>query len=129
MKLQHFRNTTFTKLFWGFIGLYFLNIGVDTSDINSNLIPEDLSLNEQESIVEIIVEKVFNYGNVIKEQDDEDTEDYSKKRVSKIDLSPLKNEFNEDVLIIFLTFKNNFNSCKSSLSEAHYYLEKPPPKV
>lgn len=129
MLLQSFRNTTFVRFFWGFMALYFLNICVDASDIQHNSIAEDLALNEQESIIEIVVEKVFDLGDVIEEQDDEDPEDYSKKGISKLDLSFLKLDFSTQISGIFSTSKNNFTVCKSFFSEPHYQLEKPPPEV
>lgn len=92
MQLQTFRNTTFVSYFWGFMAMYFLNICVDASDIHHNAIPEDLSYNEQESIIELVVEKVFDLGDIFQEQDDEDPEDYGKKGVAKIDLSLPNND-------------------------------------
>jgi len=68
------------------MGLYLLNISVDTADFNPEYIPEDLSINDQESIIEIIVESVLGYENAIKEYDDHDTEDNNKKENVKIDL-------------------------------------------
>lgn len=129
MQLQTFRNTTFVSYFWGFMAMYFLNICVDASDIHHNAIPEDLSYNEQESIIELVVEKVFDLGDVFQEQDDEDPEDYSKKGISKLDLSFLKLEFSTQIFGVFSTSKNNFTVRKSFFSEPHYQLEKPPPEV
>lgn len=67
--------------------LYLLNISVDTADPNPEHIPEDLSFNDQESIVEIVVEKVLGFEDAIKEYDDHDTEDHNKQKNIKIDLS------------------------------------------
>ena len=57
--LSQIRNSVFTKILWGLMGLYLLNISVDTADPNPEHIPEDLSINDQESIVEIVVEKIL----------------------------------------------------------------------
>lgn len=67
------------------MGLYLLNVSVDTADPYPEYIPEDLSFNDQESIIEIIVEQVLGYDNAFKEYDDHDTEDHNKKNV-KVDL-------------------------------------------
>lgn len=69
------------------MGIYLLNISVDTADPNPDHIPEDLSINDQESIVEIIVEQVLGYEDAFKEYDDHDTEDHNKKTNLKIDLT------------------------------------------
>lgn len=68
------------------MGIYLLNISVDTADPNPEHIPEDLSINDQESIVEIVVEKVLGFEDAIKEYDDHDTEDHNKQKNIKIDL-------------------------------------------
>ena len=70
----------------GLLGLYLLNISVDTADPNPEFIPEDLSFNDQESIIEIIVEQVLGYKDAIKEYDDHDTQDHSGKKNVKMDV-------------------------------------------
>ncbi|MBR9860554.1 hypothetical protein GYB22_07345 [bacterium] len=67
------------------MGLYLLNISVDTADLNSDSVSEDLSINDQESIVEIVVEKILGFENAIKEYDDHDSEDQNKKKNVNID--------------------------------------------
>lgn len=59
------------------LGLYFLNISVDSPDPLPNKVPEDLSFNDQESIVELIVEKVLGFEDLISEVDDPDPEDHN----------------------------------------------------
>ncbi len=69
------------------MGLFLLNMSVDMEDPNPEHIPEDLSINDQESIIEIIVEQVLGYEDAFKEYDDHDTEDHNKKSNVKIDLT------------------------------------------
>jgi len=85
--LSQIRNSVLTKILWALIGLHLLNISVDTADPNPEHIPEDLSINDQESIIEIVLEKVLGYEDAIKEYDDHDTEDHNKKTNVKIDLA------------------------------------------
>jgi hypothetical protein len=80
------RNSVFSKILWGIMGLFLLNISVDIADPNPENIPEDLSINDQESIIEIIVEKILGYENAIEEYDDNDAEDQNKKTHLKIEL-------------------------------------------
>ncbi|MGM0634847.1 MAG: hypothetical protein ACQESK_02185 [Bacteroidota bacterium] len=59
---------------------------MDSADIKPQHIPEDLSINDQESIIEIFVEKVLGYEDAIKEHDDHDPEDHNTTTNSKVDL-------------------------------------------
>lgn len=62
------------------MGFYMLNISIDTTDPTPSYLPEDLSFNDQESIVELVVEQFLGYQDSIAEYDDNDTEDYGKKK-------------------------------------------------
>ncbi len=80
------RNSIFHKVLCGLLGLYLFNVSVDTADSNLSYVPEDLSFNDQESIVEMIVEQLPGYEDAIEEYDDNDSEKNSKKKNTKIDL-------------------------------------------
>ena len=67
-----------------FIGLVILNISVDSPDINKKW-PEDLSLNDQESIVEIVLEKIMGFENAIPEYQDSDNESHLIKKDFSVD--------------------------------------------
>lgn len=84
--ISRVRNSVFLRFFWGLLGLYFLNISVDTTDFNPDYLPEDLSINDQESIIEIVVEKVLGYEDAIREYDDNDPEDHNSYKNAKLDL-------------------------------------------
>jgi hypothetical protein len=110
------------------MGLYLLNISVDTADPKNEHIPENLSINDQESIVEIVVEKVLGYENAIKEYDDHDTEDHSKKTNVKIDLTT--HSIVDDGLQSFIeTTRNVFTNYSTYLTNGFQKLDIPPPKV
>jgi len=111
------------------MGLYLLNVSVDISDPNPQFVPEDLSINDQESIVEIILEKVLGYENAIEEHDDHDTEDQNEKKTVKVDLlTQLHTPQGES---------NHLNSKKSAvifafddfLVNGFYEIDSPPPQV
>ena len=70
--LSTIRNNKIVRLFWCVLGLYFLNISVDATDSLYAETIENLALNNQESIIEIVIEKVFGFENAIAEQDDND---------------------------------------------------------
>lgn len=64
-----------SRLVIGILLLQLLNISVDAPDPFPEDVPEDLSYNEQESLVEIILEEVLDIENAIPEYDDYDGAD------------------------------------------------------
>lgn len=65
------------------MALYLLNISVDSPDASSRE-KENLSFNDQESIVELVLEKFLGFENSIPEQDDTDSNEQTlaKKNIS-----------------------------------------------
>lgn len=127
--LGEIRNSVFTRILWGLIGLYLLNISVDTADQNPAHLPEDLSINDQESIVEIVLEKVLGFENAIKEFDDTDTEDHNEKTNVKIDLtnhSIVENFFGRSFSSLT---KHKFPDYAKNLMRGFHRLDIPPPKA
>ncbi|MFO7702298.1 MAG: hypothetical protein R6V37_04830 [Psychroflexus maritimus] len=123
------RNSIFTKILWGLMGLYLLNISVDTADLKPKHIPEDLSFNDQESIIEIVLEKVLGYEDAIKEYDDNDTEDHNRNTNVKIGLTThyiVENNLNQ---LFTKTTKHNFPDYLTNLSSGFQKLNFPPPKI
>ncbi|GAB3656315.1 hypothetical protein GCM10028791_28070 [Echinicola sediminis] len=111
------------------MGFYLLNISVDTADPDPQHLPEDLSINDQESIVELVVEKFLGFENAFKEYDDPDTEKHDKKKNVKIDLLvhfSLKSAIIRPHLIIE---KQAFPDHKSDLPEGFDPIDSPPPKI
>ena len=110
------------------MGLYLLNISVDTPDPNPEHIPEDLSFNDQESIVEIIVEKILGFEDAIKEYDDHDTEDHNKKKNVKIDLlvHVTKNNYTDNQPI---EKKKRYPDYDIRWASSFIEIDSPPPKV
>ncbi|MBT8186790.1 MAG: hypothetical protein KJO73_03800 [Croceitalea sp.] len=127
--LSRIRNSIFTKFLWGLMGLYLLNISVDTADPNPEHIPEDLSINDQESIVEIVVEKVLGFENAIREYDDHDTEDHNKKKNVKIDLLVHVIKADKFAQNQFLKRKTLYPDYEARLTKDFNEIDSPPPKV
>ena len=75
------RKHTGIRIFWGLIALYMLNICVDSPDLFPNQ-PENLNINDQESVIELVVEQVLDLGGVIPEYDDNDTEEHTSSKTS-----------------------------------------------
>lgn len=111
------------------MGFYFLNICVDTPDPNPEYIPEDLTINDQESIIEIIVEQIMGYENAIEEFDDNDTEDHNTLTITKINLiNRYLNDINIKQLFIE-TKRQKFPDLNAYLTNGFHQLDTPPPKI
>ena len=111
------------------MGLYFLNISVDAADPNPEHIPEDLSINDQESIIEIVVEKILGYEDAIKEYDDHDPDDHNTQTNVKIDLiNRCSNDINIEHLFVE-SVKQKFPDFKTYLTIGFYRLFSPPPEI
>ena len=123
------RNSTILNVFWGLLAIYCLNISVDTADLNPNYVLEDLSINDQESIIEIVLEKFLGIENAIPEVDDNDKDDHSKSNSIQFDM--LTNLAQSIELTAPLSNDSNKTHPKNSarLTSGHYLLIAPPPKV
>ncbi|WP_162339452.1 hypothetical protein [Cyclobacterium salsum] len=85
--IRHLRNTGFLKGLWAFMAVYMLNCSVDIADERGDHIPEDLSINDQESIIELVVELGFGMEDAIPEKEDADgDQDTSQKKGISTDL-------------------------------------------
>jgi hypothetical protein len=111
------------------MGLYILNISVDPTDTYPEYISEDLSINDQESIIEIVVEKIMGFENAITEYDDNDFEN------EKININFKITVFAPHLFV--LTFiqpiknakQQNFLNFDSFILSGFCQLNTPPPKI
>lgn len=65
------------------MAVHIFNCAVDAPDSTPFGMPEDLTYNDMESIVEIIVEQVLGYDNAFPEYDDPDTDGTSAVKAQK----------------------------------------------
>jgi hypothetical protein len=84
--MKFFRNNIFRRIFCILMAIHIFNLSVDTKDAQPDCVAEDLSINDQETIVEIVLEKVLGIENAIAEQDEPDQEDSGELDFEKIDL-------------------------------------------
>ncbi|MBD3629023.1 hypothetical protein [Cyclobacterium sp.] len=85
--MQVAKNSRFLKGFWIFMALYLLNCSVDAGDENPNHLPEDLSINDQESMIEIVLEIGLGIEDAIPESEDADgDQETSHKKKLKSDM-------------------------------------------
>ena len=79
-----FRSSKLLRLISLALIVVVLNVSIDPPDLLKNLdndiaLEEDTSINEMESISEVVLEQVLDLDNAIPETDDEETETYLKK--------------------------------------------------
>ncbi|WP_294820469.1 hypothetical protein [uncultured Flavobacterium sp.] len=85
--MEKTRSTSlFGRLFCAFMALYLLNCSVDSPDTQRDGFSDNLAINDQESLLELIIEKVFGYNDAIAEYDDDDSENSSAKKTVSLDL-------------------------------------------
>ncbi len=80
------------------MALHIFNLCVDTKDFELAGTPEDLSINDQESVVEIVLEHWLGIKNAIEEHDEPDQEDggmldFQKISFVYVQINPLKQPF------------------------------------
>lgn len=110
------------------MSLYFLNISVDSADPYPEHISENLSINDQESVIEIVIEKILGYEDAIEEYDDNDAGDHTTKTNITIDLIN-QNIFDSNFELSFLkTTNQKFPDNKTSLLNGFQKLDVPPPE-
>lgn len=73
------------------MAIYVLNCSVDMPDEHADHVPEDLQINDQESIVELILEVGLGMEDAIPEQEDADADQENS----------LKKPFSFDLLLFF----------------------------
>lgn len=75
--MKSFRKYFVFRVFWLVMALHIFNCSVDAPDAQPESFPENLTYNDMESVVEIVLEQVFDIKNAITETDDNDNENTS----------------------------------------------------
>ena len=110
------------------MGFYLLNISVDTADAGPEYIAEDLSFNDQESIVEIMVEQILGFEDAFKEYDDLDPEDHNNQGQKTIDLV-FHSGITIDYHLAAFDLAQTFPNFEDLLALGFNKIDTPPPKV
>ena len=84
--MKFFRSNIISRIFCILMAIHIFNLSVDTKDVAPDCIAEDLSINDQETVVEIVLEKVLGIDNAIAEQDEPDQEDGGALDFKKVNL-------------------------------------------
>lgn len=78
------RASKYFRFFWLALALHILNISIDAPDRYAESFPEDLTLNDIESISELVLENFLLIDNAIAEHDEHDNADGLSFEISKI---------------------------------------------
>ena len=127
--LGRIRNSGTIKYLWGLMWLYLLNISVDTADPNPDHITEDLSFNDQESIIEVLVEMVLGFEDAFKEHCDPDHEEHNAGKNVKIDFLVYEIQSVHQAATHPAEKSNRFPDYHARLTNGHKVIDSPPPKV
>ncbi len=128
--LNLIRNSKSLRIFCAFLALYILNCSIDTSDLYHYGTPEDLTINHQESVVELIVEKILGFENAIPELDDADGENRSTlKKLVSVDFFILPNYDVEIKDFLPELTSTNMGFSKTLRLQTYFEIHSPPPEV
>jgi len=129
--MKFIREHIIFRCLWFVLALNILNLSVDTPDAQPSHISEDLSVNDMESIVEIVLEQICGINNAILEHDepgDEENNGLNAKKVVDFSNHQSINKLQSTIPKIHLV--KNFISYQGKYSEQfHPEIVPPPPKA
>ena len=129
--LLRIRDNICTTFFTLILGVYLFNISIDVADSSENYLVRNSEYNEQESIVELIVEKVLGFENAISERDDTDSEDQEGTAKYNLKIEYITHcanpAFNAE--FTFKPAKKLFTGSVGYLNNGYIRLSTPPPKI
>ncbi len=119
------------RILWVLLVLHLLNISVNTVEPKLEHSSEDLMINEQESVVEIIVEQVLGYEETFIEYEDDETQEHKTDNKNNVLKQFLINFFesSSDVKLVSINKNNHFLDHEARLTNSFNEIDSPPPKV
>lgn len=88
MVIQFWRNGLLARIVAGFMALYLFDISVDFQHTPS--VEQDLSINEIESLSELVLEEIADFENLFEEVPESDREPITKTALSLTYIVPLQ---------------------------------------
>jgi len=122
--------SSFNRFLLGFMALLFLNLSVNLDDEVPRYVAEDLSFNKQETIIELVCEKLLGFEDAFSEYEDNDTDEQTKSKNVKLNLYSqisLAYHFQEKPFVV--TSKPRYLEDQKFLTIGYQQLDTPPPKV
>ncbi|MGQ0829711.1 MAG: hypothetical protein ACT4ON_15090 [Bacteroidota bacterium] len=83
--MRYLRNHIISRIICFVFALHIFNVSVDTPDTEPDYVPEDLSVNDIESVVEFVLENVLHIDNAIAEHEEPDDQDGTTFGMKKIE--------------------------------------------
>lgn len=121
-----FKNSIFIKYIWGFMSLYILNCCIDVPGAANT--HEDLTINKQESLLELIIEKLLGFDNAIAEYDDTDTDSNSVKKISLDFFMSQPCAVSKKQNHIFIK-RENLTAKEQDIQTPFFEITSPPPEI
>lgn len=128
--LNVLRHTTIKTFVWGFMAFYLLNISVDVTSFFDGKEQKIKNYNEQESIVELVLEKVLGFEEAIPENNSNDSEQNpTMKKGFAMDKFVLPFYEINTKLIAFNPIQKSFYYSKTIFLKPSLEIHSPPPEV
>lgn len=128
--ISFIRNSLYTRYFWAFMALYLFNLSADAPDVYSESVPVEITYNEQESFVEIVVEKVLGFEDVIAEYNDNDeTQESVLKKNASLSLFVVNESRVNSNKQLTNYSKIRYSQYQYLLSSLCIEIQSPPPEV
>ncbi|GLU44708.1 hypothetical protein Musp01_23320 [Muricauda sp. NBRC 101325] len=102
---------------------------MDTPDPYPDYIPENLTYNDQESILELVAEKMLGYDDAFEEHDEPDSEEHNKKNNGEINFFVEVQKEHRSQKFYDLPKNRMFVDPFAFLSNGFPKIDTPPPKV
>lgn len=123
------RNHIVVRVFCWFTALYILNFSVDAPDSQPDFKKEDLSINDMESITEIILEEWMEIEDAIPEHDESDSNDKTPALKKSFDSYYLDLTNRQAYIPNFLLKRKFSDYYKNFQQQFSPELTSPPPKA
>jgi hypothetical protein len=82
--MKWFRQQKAVRFLWLVMALHIFNVSVDSMDLLPAYLPEDLNINDCESIVELVLEDVLGIKGAIAEHDEPESEESENIALKKL---------------------------------------------
>ncbi len=110
------------------MGVYLLNICAAPPPLQLDRVQSQAIINEQESIIEILVEKVLGFEDAIEDYNSTERENQLKKPNHKLENFVQKENFTLPPVTFFNITQKLFSYKAPAVSSGFFQLEPPPPK-
>ncbi len=128
--LKALRNSALLNTLWGLLILHLINISVDSPDRLPKHIAEDLSFNDQESIIEMVLEQVIGIEDAIPEHDEADDETQNKRAGGQLTfVNPTAFYLTPNQVPFFPTSEKRLLLDANLFNQTFLSIPSPPPKA